>query len=377
MSRRHKILIVDDEVANLRLLQRVLGREYDVLEATGGQEGLELLKKNNVSLIITDQRMPAMTGVQLLEQSLPVSPDAIKILLTGYTDVQALIDAINAGHVYKYIPKPWDADELKLTVRRAIETFELKEHNIQLISDLKSAMGELEELSMGTIRALADALDAKCDYTAGHSLRVSRIACLIGRELGLSIEDLRDIELGGILHDIGKIGVPESILWKPASLTPEERDVMRKHPTISAQIIGDLHGLRKAREFVKHHHEYFDGSGYPDGLVGTNIPLGARIILVSDAYDAMTTDRPYRKAIGHDRAVKELAEMAGPQFDPDVVKALLKIAEGGAEELNRRIHEDFDENFLGLGIGSVDAKATGKNFKAEVDRQTKLMAAES
>ncbi|MDZ4832515.1 MAG: response regulator [Candidatus Melainabacteria bacterium] len=376
MSRRHQILIVDDEVANLRLLRRVLGREYEVLEATGGQEGLELLKKNDVSLIITDQRMPAMTGVQLLEQSLPVSPDAIKILLTGYTDVQALIDAINAGHVYKYIPKPWDADELKLTVRRAIETFELKEHNIKLIAELKSAMGELEELSMGTIRALADALDAKCDYTAGHSLRVSRIACLIGRELGLPISDLRDIELGGILHDIGKIGVPESILWKPASLTPEERDVMRKHPTISAQIIGDLHGLRKAREFVKHHHEYFDGSGYPDGLVGTNIPLGARIILVSDAYDAMTTDRPYRTAIGHDRAVKELADMAGPQFDPDVVNALLKIAEGGAAELNRRIHEDFDENFLGLGVGSVDAKATGKNFKAEVDRQTKAVATE-
>jgi putative two-component system response regulator len=377
MSRRHQILIVDDEVANLRLLRRVLSKEYDVLEATGGQEGLELLKKNDVSLIITDQRMPAMTGVQLLEQSLPVSPDAIKILLTGYTDVQALIDAINAGHVYKYIPKPWDADELKLTVRRAIETFELKEHNIRLIKDLKAAMGELEELSMGTIRALADALDAKCDYTAGHSLRVSRIACLIGRELGLSIEDLRDIELGGILHDIGKIGVPESILWKPASLTLEERDVMRKHPTISAQIIGDLHGLRKAREYVKHHHEYYDGSGYPDALVGKNIPLGARIILVSDAYDAMTTDRPYRTAIGHDRAVKELAEMAGTQFDPDVVKALLKIAELGPEELTRRIHEDFDENFLGLGIGSVDAKATGKNFQAEVERQTKALATDS
>lgn len=377
MSRLHQILIVDDEVANLRLLRRVLGKDYEVLEATSGQEGLELLTNNHVSLIITDQRMPAMTGVQMLEQSLPVSPDAIKILLTGYTDVQALIDAINAGHVYKYIPKPWDADELKLTVRRAIETFELKQHNIKLIEELKAAMGELEELSMGTIRALADALDAKCDYTAGHSLRVSRIACLIGRELGRPIEELRDIELGGILHDIGKIGVPESILWKPAALSPEEREIMRKHPSISAQIIGDLRGLRRAREYVKHHHEYYDGSGYPDGLKGDKIPLGARIILVSDAYDAMTTDRPYRIAIGHERAVKELAEMAGTQFDPDVVKALLSIVEGGAEVLNRRITEDFDENFLGLGVTAVDAKAPGKHFQAELERQAKLLAAES
>jgi putative two-component system response regulator len=363
MSRRHNILIVDDEVANLRLLRRVLGKDYEVLEATSGQEGLELLKKHSVSLIITDQRMPAMTGVQMLEQSLPVNPDAIKILLTGYTDVQALIDAINAGHVYKYIPKPWDADELKLTVRRALETFELKEHNITLIKELKSAMGELEELSMGTIRALADALDAKCDYTAGHSLRVSRIS-------------MRDIELGGILHDIGKIGVPESILWKPAQLTPDEREVMRKHPSISAQIIGELRGLRRAREYVKHHHEYFDGNGYPDGLAGDAIPVGARIILVSDAYDAMTTDRPYRKAIGHERAVKELEAGRGTQFDPVVVDALMKLLEEGPEVLNKRVTEEFDDNFLGLGVTNVDARASGKNFQAEVERKARALAAE-
>lgn len=377
MSRRHNILIVDDEVANLRLLRRVLGKEYDVLEATSGQEGLELLKKNAVSLIITDQRMPAMTGVQMLEQSLPVNPDAIKILLTGYTDVQALIDAINAGHVYKYIPKPWDADELKLTVRRAIETFELKEHNVTLIKDLKSAMGELEELSMGTIRALADALDAKCDYTAGHSLRVSRISMLIGKTMGLPFEDLRDIELGGILHDIGKIGVPESILWKPAQLTPDEREVMRKHPSISAQIIGELRGLRRAREYVKHHHEYFDGNGYPDGLKGDEIPVGARIILVSDAYDAMTTDRPYRKAIGHERALKELEAGRGTQFDPVVVDALMKLLEDGPEELNKKVTEEFDDNFLGLGVTNVDPRASGKNFQAEVERQARALAADN
>src|SRR3984957_9569676 len=142
---------------------------------------------------------------------------------------------------------------------------------------------------MGTIRALADALDAKCDYTSGHSMRVSRFAVMIGKALGLTEDHLKDIELAGILHDIGKIGVPESILWKPSKLTDEERAIMSHHPIKSAQIIGELRGLARTREYVLHHHEYWDGGGYPNGLKGEDIPLGARIILVSDAYDAMTT----------------------------------------------------------------------------------------
>ncbi|MBN8658968.1 MAG: HD domain-containing protein [Candidatus Obscuribacter phosphatis] len=370
--RRHKILVVDDEVPNLRLLRRVLSEDHDIFEATGGKEGLEILEKEPISLIITDQRMPSMTGVQLLEQSLTLRPDAIKILLTGYTDVQALIDAINAGHVYKYIPKPWDADELKLTVRRALEAYELKENNDNLVVELRAALSELESLSVGTIRALADALDAKCDYTAGHSLRVSRIAVLIGRQLALPDDMLRDVELGGILHDIGKIGVPESILWKPDKLTPEERSIMSRHPVKSAEIIGDLKGLVRAREYVKHHHEYFDGSGYPDGLKGEDIPIGARIILVSDAYDAMTTDRPYRKAIGHERAIQELRKLRDTQFDPNVVDALLALTEDGGKEMDKVIKEQFDESFIGLTLASVDPAKTGKQYREEAERRARL-----
>jgi len=370
--RRHKILVVDDEVPNLRLLRRVLSPDHEILEATGGEEAVAILQKENISLIITDQRMPAMTGVQLLEESLKIRPDAIKILLTGYTDVQALIDAINAGHVYKYIPKPWDADELKLTVKRALEAFELKESNDKLVIELSSALSELEMLSVGTIRALADALDAKCDYTAGHSLRVSRIAVLIGRQLGLTDEHLRDLELGGILHDIGKIGVPESILWKPDKLTDEEKSIMSRHPVKSAEIIGDLKGLKRAREYVKHHHEYYDGNGYPDGLSGETIPIGARIILVSDAYDAMTTDRPYRKAIGHVRAIEELKKLAGTQFDPTVVNALLALTEDGGTEMDKVIKEHFDESLIGLSLPSVDPAKTGRQYREEAERQARL-----
>ncbi len=365
---KHKILVVDDEEANLRLLQRVLRSEinYEVITAVNAQEGLARVKENDISLIITDQRMPGMTGVELLRASLNVNEDCIKILLTGYTDLEALIDAINEGHIYKYITKPWDADELKITVRRALEAYELKQHNTALVNELKEAMAEMELLSLGTIRALADALDAKCDYTAGHSLRVSQIAVLIGRAMKLAPDELRDIELGGILHDIGKIGVPESILWKPGKLNPEEKEMMSKHPEISAQIIGDLKGLKRAREYVRHHHEFFDGSGYPDHLKGDDIPLGARIILVSDAYDAMTTDRPYRKAVGHAGAIVELKKLKGSQFDPTVVDAFLSIGEESANAINDMIKKEFSNSFLGWHWDATpvfEAEKTGKKYK--------------
>lgn len=366
--KRHKILIVDDEAPNLRLLQRVLGSEYEVFAVESGAHALEILMQHNISLIVSDQRMPEMTGVELLEKSIALRPYAIKILLTGYTDVQALIDAINAGKVYKYIPKPWDAEDLRLTVKRALEAYELKQSNEQLLVDLRLALLQLEDLSMGAIRALADALDAKCDYTSGHSVRVSRFALGIGRAIGLSNEDLRDIELSGILHDIGKIGVPESILWKPSRLTSEEQAIMSAHPRKSAQIIGELKGLHRCKDYVEHHHEFLDGSGYPDHLSGDGIPLGARVILVADAYDAMTSNRPYRPAIGHERALIELKKNAGRQFDPDLVQALINTV-GESGEL---IKNELPESILGLSLSLVESEHYGKQCLAEAERQGQI-----
>jgi putative two-component system response regulator len=330
---KHKVLLIDDEAANLRLLRRVLGDDYETFAAQSGQEGLEILKDENVALIITDQRMPGMSGVQVLEASQKIRPDAIKILLTGYTDIQALIDAINSGNVYKYIQKPWDAEDLKLTVKRALETFDLRQRNQQLVLQLQGALSQLEMSSMATIRALADALDAKCDYTSGHSLRVSRYAVTIGHRIGLAEDEMRDLEIAGILHDIGKIGVPESVLWKPSRLDPEEQSIMSIHPVRSAQMVADIPFLQRAALWMRHHHEYLDGSGYPDRLVGDNIPIGARIILVADAYDAMTSDRPYRKSIGYERASAELRKYSGRQFDPQMVDALLGAVGESGEHL--------------------------------------------
>lgn len=363
---KHKILIIDDEAANLRLLRRVLGDEYEIFAAQGGQEGLEILKDENVSLIITDQRMPGMSGVQVLEASQNIRPDAIKILLTGYTDIQALIDAINSGNVYKYIQKPWDAEDLRLTVKRALEVYDLRHRNQQLVIQLQGALSQLETFSMATIRALADALDAKCDYTSGHSLRVSRYAITIGKRVGLTEAEMRDLEIAGILHDIGKIGVPESILWKPARLDPEEQSIMAIHPVRSSQMIDEIPHLERASHWVKHHHEYLDGTGYPDKLSADQIPIGARIILVADAYDAMTSDRPYRKSIGYERAAAELKKYAGRQFDAQMVDGLLSAVGDSGEHL---MSGGIPESFLGLQLTSIDPLQSGKQYLAESARK--------
>lgn len=363
---KHKILIIDDEAANLRLLRRVLGDEYSTFAAQSGQEGLEILKDEDVVLIITDQRMPGMSGVQVLEASQKIRPDAIKILLTGYTDIQALIDAINSGNVYKYIQKPWDAEDLKLTVKRALETFDLRQKNQQLVVQLQGALLQLETSSMATIRALADALDAKCDYTSGHSLRVSRYAVTIGRMIGLTEDEMRDLEIAGILHDIGKIGVPESILWKPSRLDPEEQSIMSIHPVRSAQMIEEIPHMERPALWVRHHHEYLDGSGYPDRLEGDKIPVGARIILVADAYDAMTSDRPYRKSIGYERATAELKKYAGRQFDLQMVEALLSAVGERGEHL---MEGGIPQSFLGLQLPLIDPLSAGKQYLAESARK--------
>lgn len=363
--RRHKILIVDEDIANLGLLSRLFGQDYEVFEAKNGENALSVLKKEPISLVITAQRMPKMTGVQLLERSIAVRPEAIRILLTDNPDVQSLIDAINLGSVYKFFAKPYKSDELKLTVKTALETRALKVSNNHLSDELKQALHDMEELTVAAIRALADALDAKCDYTSGHSLRVSRIARIIAKEMQLSPKDLKDIELAGILHDVGKIGVPDSILWKPARLTDEEMRIMAEHPVKSAQIIAGLKGLQQARQYVLHHHEYIDGSGYPDGLSGETIPLGARVILVADAYDAMTTDRPYRKAIGHRAAIDELRKKSGQQFDTEAVNALISAIGENAEKLEASLSEAS----LELSLPAIDPKQTGKHFQAEAERQ--------
>ena len=320
----YNILVVDDEINNLKLLKRTFRKDYNVFMASGGEEGLEVLRNNKIDLIITDQRMPGMSGVDFLERTVEEYPDTIRLIITGYTDADALIKAINTGRVYRYIKKPWEPEELKNTVKRALESYQLNIDNQKLTLDLK-------ELFSGTISAITEALDAKDQFTSGRSQRVTRYAIEIGAQVGLSDEELQELELAGLLHDIGMIGIPESILNKEGELTHEEYNIIKQHSPKGVKILENIRQLENVVTMIKFHHERYDGKGYPEGLKGEEIPLGARIISVADAYDGMVSDRPYRKGLAHDVAIEIIKKDSGTHFDPVIVEVFLDIIENSEE----------------------------------------------
>jgi putative two-component system response regulator len=313
----YKIMIVDDEPANLRLLERLFRRDYQVIPAASGEEALELLGQHDVALLITDQRMPGMTGIELLQRTVSLRPHMVRIIITGYTDVGVLVEAINCGHVYKYVTKPWDNTALRLTVERALEHYETNKSRHELEQANKRLSNRLQEMTRGVVRAITDALEAKDEYVYGHARRVTGYATAIARRLNLDTEAIEQLSFAASLHDIGKIGTPDSLLLKPAAFTEEERALVNLHSERGARILGGVPEMADVAEAVRYHHEHYDGSGYPEGLRGEQIPLASRIILVADAYDAMTSPRPFRRACEHDTAVEQLIRGAGRQFDPD------------------------------------------------------------
>ena len=317
----YKIMIVDDEPANLRLLERLFRRDYQVITAPSGQEALQLLSQHDVALLITDQRMPGMTGIELLKRTAELRPHVVRIILTGYTDIGALVEAINCGQVYKYVTKPWSNDDLRLTVERALEHYETNKSRYELEQANRRLSVRLQEMTRAVVRAIADALDAKDEYVYGHARRVSGYATAIGRRMRLDVALLEEISLAALLHDIGKIGTPDSLLLKPSSFTDEERACIQLHSERGARMLAGVPEMDEVAAIVRHHHERYDGSGYPEGLQGEQIPLASRIILVADAYDAMTSPRPFREACDHDYAVEQLKSGAGSHFDPEVVRA--------------------------------------------------------
>jgi putative nucleotidyltransferase with HDIG domain len=276
------------------------------------------------------------------------------MMLTGYTEMNVAVEAINRGEIYRLITKPWNDEELKATLRQAFDHYDLKseirrlnqvtrEQNLKLqdmnrtleakVRDrTKQLADKNQELRIGyvqTIRALAEAVDAKDAYTRGHSERVGVYASKLGRELGLQRELIERIYISGLLHDVGKIGIPDRIITKPDRLTTEEYEEIKRHPEIGARILQPVAFLADVVPCVRHHHEWYDGStsGYPARLVGDEIPLPSRIILVSDTLEAMTSDRPYRKGMALERVLEELRRFSGTQFDPLCVDAMLRLLE--------------------------------------------------
>jgi response regulator RpfG family c-di-GMP phosphodiesterase len=317
----YKIMVVDDEPANLRLLERLFRRDYQVLVAASGQEALQLLEQHDVALIITDQRMPGMTGIELLKRTAEFRPHMVRIVLTGYTDIGALVEAINCGQVYKYITKPWNNDQLRLTVERALQHYETTKSRHELEVANRRLSARLQEMTRAVVRSLADALEAKDESLYGHARRVGGYAVAVGRRMRLDAATLERLSLAAVLHDIGKIGTPDAILLKPSPLTGEERARMQTHAERGARLLAGVPDMEEVATAIRHHHERWDGAGYPAGLAGEQIPLASRVVFVADAYDAMTSPQPFSEPLDHEAAVARLVELSGAHFDPEVVRA--------------------------------------------------------
>lgn len=334
-----RCLVVDDEPRLRHVLVRLMQSDgFACFQAGNGVEALEVLQHHALPLVLTDLRMPRMDGLALLKEIRARHPDTAVILITAVADVDLAMKVLATGAM-DYLTKPFHLEEVRARVRQALEKRRLILENRSYQGHLEERVAaqarRLEELYLAGVQALAEALELKDAYTRGHSVRVSRYSSLIARTLGLDPEMVRDVELGGHVHDIGKIGVHESVLNKPGPLTDEEYRHIMTHPVLGWRILAPLLGdTPVALHVVRSHHERFDGRGVPDGLQGEAIPLEARIAAVADSFDAMTSSRPYR---GHPlsvaEAVAELRNCAGAQFDPEVVRGFVEAVEAGAVEL--------------------------------------------
>lgn len=319
-GKKYTILAVDDEQNNLALIHRTLRNDYNILLASSGEEALEIVKEHGeeISLIVSDQKMPFMEGTELFKKVSDSYPDIIKILVTGYSNIDILVDAINECHLFQYVLKPFEPDQLCMIVESGIQKYELAASRVQILQDLS-------ELFYKTIKSIAHALDAKDEYTHGHSMRVTLYSLALAKKLDLSDALLEEIETAGLLHDIGKIAIPEKILLKPGKLTPEEYEIIKTHPELGEQFVGGIEKLKIISNWLKSHHEKYDGTGYPDGLKGDEIPISSRIISIADTYDAMTSDRSYRPAQTHESAIEEIKNCSGTQFDPHLADIFISI----------------------------------------------------
>lgn len=335
---KKRILVVDDEPSICTLLVEGLAAHgYECDSRTGGEAALRLLAAGSYDLMVSDLRMPGMTGLELLEECRKRFPEMPFLIATGEGDVRVGIEAMKKGAA-DYLTKPIQLDALAAAIERSIETkrmeMELSRYRQKLELMVEDRTKQLEagrrriELTYDeTLQALGAALDLRDTETAGHSRRVTLYSLQMAKGLGCSAEQLRQIARGAYLHDIGKIGVPDSILLKPGKLTPEETRVMESHVRVGYELVSRIAFLAGAAEIVLTHQERYDGTGYPQGLIGEEIPLGARIFAVADTLDAMTSDRPYRRALPFSAAREEIIRESGRQFDPAVVAAFLSIPE--------------------------------------------------
>jgi response regulator RpfG family c-di-GMP phosphodiesterase len=352
------VLVVDDDTAVRELLAEGLESfGYPSITASGIDEAFEIVKEEPLRLVLSDIDMPGGDGIQLLKRIKSHDPSLDVIMVTGAVDADTAVEAIRKG-ASDYVTKPFNLDEVQIVVERTLEKRRLILENqahqdrleelvavrtqelVEKKQEVEGLYTELAETYESTLQALVTALDLRDNETHGHSYRVVQYARVVAERIGVTEPYLTWIRRGAILHDVGKIGVPDAILRKPGKLTEDEWVQMRMHPEMGYEMLKHIPFLKPALDIVLYHQERYDGKGYPTGLEGEDIPLGARIFAVVDTFDAMTSDRPYRAALTMQDVRDELLRYSGTQFDPQVVDAFLSIEVSTWDKIREAVHQN-------------------------------------
>ena len=332
----YKIIVVDDEIGIIDSLSIFLKRSgYNFTGVTNPLEAIEMVKKEHYDLMLLDFIMTPIHGDQVIEEIRKFNKELYILLLTGHKDLVPPLETIRKYDIQGYCEKSDKFDQLLLLIESGIKSIEQMRLIKEINTKLQDTYEQLEKSYMESIEVLRQTVDAKDQYTRGHSDRVSDYSVLIGKYMGLADEDLKTLKIGGLFHDVGKIGVPDHILLKPGKLTDDEYSEIKNHPSIGAHILSTATIFSNLIPIVKHHHERYDGKGYPSKLAGNDIPFLARIAAVADTYDAMTSRRPYRDALPLDVVKAEIEKCSGTQFDPEIAKVFLDLLENHYDEIEK------------------------------------------
>lgn len=332
----YKIMAVDDDSGILDSLKVVLQRSgYGLVCYTNPLDAIEALKKEHYDLLLLDFIMDPLHGDQVVQDIREFDKNLYILLLTGHKDLAPPLETLKKLDIQGYCEKSDNFEQLLLLIQSGLKSVDQMHLISHINEELNEKNEELEKAYLDTIGILRQTVEAKDTYTRGHSDRVSAYSVLIGERLNLSEKDIHTLKIGGLFHDIGKIGVPDSILLKSSKLSDDEYSQIKNHPSIGAHILGDVPMFQDIIPIVLHHHERFDGKGYPSQLKGTDIPYFARIAAVADTFDAMTSKRSYRDSLPLDVVKEEIARCSGTQFDPDIAKVFLDILNNEYDKIEK------------------------------------------
>lgn len=327
----YKLLIVDDEAPNIRLLERLFRQDYFCLTASSGEEAIQLLDQHDVAVIVSDQRMPKMSGLELLKRSADRRPHMVRILLTGYTDLEPLVEAVNCGLVYMYVSKPWSNEDLKLRVIRAVEHYENNKLQHSLAANNERLKTRIKEMRAELVAALGEMLEPRDPFLHLHAVRVSKYAASVGEEMGLSEKLVSDMLAAAQLHDLGTVGTAAEVY---SSFSIEEPlSVSQARTARAAAVVSRVAELRDTADIIRYLYENFDGSGGPLGLIGEQIPLAARILRVAKYFDLLVSPRQKQQAFSYESAMERLRRASGKEYDPIVVHSFSNLTAGLTEPI--------------------------------------------